>query len=246
MLWQVLGVAVLGSCLAAPRAFAQVTPTGDAEPTPANVEENAAPPAPPAPRPTSGVQLGARLGYSLPVGPFGTQADGLGSDISDQLTAVVPLAIDAGYIVGRWLYLGSSIAWAPGIAPNTPGPCQTFGVGCFRQDVQVLLDARVYMTPDARVTGWVSVDAGWELATFATTVGSSTVTATYSGPILFDGRIGFEVRSQAVAVAPYLGVAVGEFLTHGLDPSAAPVPTWIGTAAHEWITLGLRGTYGPW
>jgi hypothetical protein len=247
MLRQVIAVAVPGSCLLAVPALAQITPAGDAEPARPEGEERAAvPPAVPAPRPASGVQLGARLGYSLPVGPFGTQADRLGSDISDQLTAVVPLAIDAGYLVRPWLYLGGSIAWAPGIAPNTPGPCQTSDVRCFRQDVQVLLDARVYMAPDARVTGWVSIDAGWELATFATTVGSSTVTATYSGPVLFDARLGFEVRSQTIAVAPYLGVAVGEFLTHGLDPSSPPVPTWIGTVAHEWITLGLRGTYGPW
>jgi hypothetical protein len=190
-----------------------------------------------------GAQLGVRVGYSLPVGPLGTQADGLGSDISDQETAAVPLAIDGGYLLRRWLYLGGSFAWAPGIGPNTPGPCQSAGVHCFRQDAQLLVDARVYTAPDARVTGWVSVDVGWELATFATSVGGSTVTATYSGPILLDGRIGFEVRSRPIAVAPYLGVAVGEFVTRGLHPSP-PVPTWIGTANHEWITLGLRGSYG--
>jgi hypothetical protein len=192
-----------------------------------------------------GVQLGARLACSWPMGSFGSPAEGLASTISDQETAVVPVAVDAGYLLLRWFYLGGSLAWAPGIAPNTRGTCESSGVHCFRQDVQLLVDARLYMAPDARVTGWVSVDFGWELATFSSSVGSSTLTATYSGPVLLDGRIGFEVRAGSIAIAPYLGVAVGEFVTRGLNPSP-PVPTWIGTTNHEWITLGLRGTYGPW
>ena len=27
--------------------------------------------------------------------------------------------------------------------------------------------------------------------------------------------------------------------------ASPPVPVWIATALHEWITLGIRGTYGP-
>jgi hypothetical protein len=34
-------------------------------------------------------------------------------------------------------------------------------------------------------------------------------------------------------------------VTHGVDPSAPPTATWIGATPHEWVTLGLRGTYGP-
>jgi hypothetical protein len=53
------------------------------------------------------------------------------------------------------------------------------------------------------------------------------------------------VRSRPIAIAPYLGVAFGEYVTRGVDPASPPVPVWIGTALHEWVTLGIRGTYGP-
>lgn len=209
------------------------------------------PPAPPAPAPPAAptrlshpFQLGLRLGYSLPIGPLGTQADGLGSDISDLQTAAVPIAFDAGRLVRPWFYLGGSIAWAPGTGPSSTGStCASSGVHCFRQDLQLLADARVYLAPEARVTGWMSVDAGWELATFATSVQGTTITSTYSGPIFVDGRIGFEAPVGAMTIAPYLGVAVGEFVTRGLNPASTPVTTWIATANHEWVTLGVRGSY---
>ena len=239
----------LAAVLAASSASFSHAALAQAEPsTPAQVDEPAAPPPPPRVlHAEHGFVLGARLAYSWPVGALGTPGDGLGSYISDLETAAVPLAVDAGYLLRRWFYLGGSIAWAPGIGPNTPGPCESPGVHCFRQDVQALVDARLFFAPEAHVTGWLSVDAGWELATFASSVGGSTTTATFSGPVLFDGRIGFEVRSAPVAIGPYFGVAVGEFVTHGISPSPSPPrPTWIGTASHEWVSVGLKGTYGPW
>jgi hypothetical protein len=209
--------------------------------------EGANPAQPPTPVPPvfHRVQLGLGLGYSLPIGPLGTQADRLGSDISDLETAAVPIAIDAGYFARRWLYLGGSLVWGPGSGPHSTGStCTTPGVHCFRQDAQLLAEARVYMTPAAPTRAWVSVDVGWELATFATSVGASTLTSTYSGPILFDGRLGFEGPVGPLTIAPYLGVAVGEFVTRGLNPSSAPVGTWIATANHEWVTVGVRLAYG--
>ena len=121
------------------------------------------------------------------------------------------------------------------------------GVSCFRQDAQLRGEARFYFAPDAKVGGWLAVGAGWEVASFAQSVGSSTTTATRTGPILPDMQLGFDIRHGATAVGFYLGVSLAMYVTQGVDPSSTPVATWFEEhAVHSWITLGMRGSYGPW
>ena len=206
-------------------------------------------PAPPSPMPVSrGLQLGARLGYALPTGHMGGSAQVPSSSISDLETAIIPIGIDAGMRLSPGVYVGGTAVWAPGLAPNQTGnTCQAQGVSCFRQDAQLRGEARFYFAPQAKTGGWFALGAGWEIASFAQTVGSSTTTALRTGPILPDMQLGFDIRRSAVAVGLYLGVSVAMFVTQGLDPSPQPVPTWIDDhSVHTWITWGVRGSYGPW
>jgi hypothetical protein len=68
-----------------------------------------------------------------------------------------------------------------------------------------------------------------------------------TGPILPDVQLGFDIRQGATAVGFYFGVSLAMYLTQGVDPSSTPVATWFDEhAVHSWITLGMRGSYGPW
>ena len=231
--------------LAVPLAIAlAAAPVSSSSAQPESPSEDVAPPAAPSP-PSHGLELGAGLGYSLPIGPLGVASEGLGTHISNLETAAVPLSLEAGYLFSGWLFVGGTLSWGPAVAPNNPGPCRGAGVSCFDQDIQALAVARLYFDPRAHTTGWLGVAVGWEAATFATSASGTTRKATYTGPVMADLRLGFEVRSRPIAIAPYLGVAFGEYVTRGVDPASPPVPVWIGTALHEWVTLGIRGTYGP-
>jgi hypothetical protein len=195
---------------------------------------------------TRGLQLGLRVGYAWPTGRVGGSAGSANTSLSDLETAIVPLGVDAGFRFSPNFYLGGSAVWAPGIAANAPNPCQSAGVSCSRQDAQLRAEARLYFQPHERVTGWFAFGAGWELAAFSQTVGSSTTTATRTGPIVADLQFGFDVRRDRTAVGPYLGVSLGRFVTQGVSPASPPVPTWIDEGmTHAWITLGMRGSYGP-
>jgi hypothetical protein len=197
-------------------------------------------------RATHGLQLGLRLGYALPVGRLGGEAGNGGAYIASLETASVPVGVDVGQRVSPRLYVGGTATWGPGTNASN-GPCQTPGVSCFRQDAQLRGEVRAYLAPYGKVGWWVSAGAGWELASFAQSVGSSTVTATRTGPILPDLQLGFDIRHETVAVGFYFGITVAEFLTQGLDPAATAVSTWIPDRdVHSWITVGMRGTYGPW
>ncbi|HEX8796730.1 MAG TPA: hypothetical protein VF765_37520 [Polyangiaceae bacterium] len=209
-------------------------------------------PTPAAPEPTveptlaqRGLQLGARLGYALPTGALSNNAS-LSTPISQLETASVPIGIDAGYRLSPTAYLGGTVAWGPGIAPNAQGTCAA-GASCFRQDAQLRAEARFYFTPERRVTWWASAGAGWEVAAFSQSVNGNGVTATLTGPVLADLELGFDTRRSASAVGLYFGLSLAEFLTHGESPAATPVATWIDSPSfHAWFTLGLKGSYGPW
>ncbi len=191
-----------------------------------------------------GLQLGARLGYALPVGSLSSNSS-LSTPLSNLETASVPIGVDAGFRLSRGVYLGGTLAWGPGIAPNTKGTC-ALNASCFRQDAQLRAEARFYFTPERRVSWWASVGTGWEVAAFSESTGGNGATATLTGP-LADLELGFDSRRGAVAIGPYFGWSIAEFLTHGQSPAEAPVPTWIDDpSVHVWFTLGLRGAYGPW
>jgi hypothetical protein len=192
-----------------------------------------------------GLQLGARIGYSLPAGRLA-----LGSPppthLSDLETASVPIAIDAGFRFSPRAYLGGTIAWGPGIPPNSASTCPA-QVSCFRQNAELRLEARLYFLPEARAGWWTAIGAGWEIASFAQTYQGHTVTATFTGPVFADLQLGYEWRCRSAALGPYFGFALAEFLTEGVNPAASPVSTWIpNPGPHTWVTIGLRGSYGPW
>ncbi len=194
-----------------------------------------------------GLQLGVRLGYSLPTGSIGGDATSAGTSLSHLETAVVPIGVDAGYRLAPRLYVGGTATWGPATAAAGPNPCSAPGVSCFRQDAQVRGELRVYLAPYGKVGWWASVGAGWEFASFAQSVRGSTTTATLTGPVIPDFQLGFDIRRQATAVGFYFGLSVAEFVTQGVDPAAAPESAWISDRAiHTYVTLGMRGSYGPW
>jgi hypothetical protein len=171
----------------------------------------------------------------------------LSTRLSDLETASVPLAIEAGYRFSRSSYLGGTIEWGAGIKPNSGATCPQ-NDSCFRQDMQARFEGRLYLDPRARSGWWVGLGVGWEVATFSQSRGGVGSTRTLTGPVLADLELGVDARHDFPAIGPYLGVTFAEFLSQGLHPAGTEqVGTWIPSpGVHGWITLGLRGAWGPW
>jgi hypothetical protein len=232
-----LAFAFAAQSIASPACAAEsAAPPPDAQPDAAS--SDAAPP-------IRGWQLGARVAYALPFGPVSSgSTPGLNTRMSDLETATVPLAIDGGFRLSRAAYLGGTLVWGPGIAPNSGG-CPS-NDSCFRQTMQARVEARLY--PDPRKSGWwLAFATGWEASTFSQGRNGSSVTRTFSGPVLADLEIGVDTHRDFPAIGPYFGLGFVEYLSQGLNPAAAPVSTWIPSPGlHAWVTLGLRGTLRPW
>ncbi len=191
-----------------------------------------------------GVQLGARLGYSLPAGTLSSA--GSSTHLSNLETASVPIGIDAGYRFSHAVYVGGTLAWGPGIAPNSRSTCPA-PASCFRQDAQLRLDVRLYTHPRARGAWWFGFGTGWEVAAFSEGASGNSETATLTGPVLADLQAGFEANRSTPLISPFFGMAIAEFLTQGQNPAHGQVSTWIpDPGIHLWFTLGLRGEFGPW
>ena len=197
-------------------------------------------PAPPGA--SRGVELGARVGYAF---PMGTLTGGSGSAPLDQMeTGAVPLSVDAGYRLTPRTYLGGVFTWAPGTQPGN-GPCPSTD-SCSAQSFQIRGDARTYLGGTRYGAGWASAGLGWEVATFGERGSSQSITSTLTGPLL-DLELGYEGRPGGFTIGPYVGATMGVYVTQGIDPAAGPFSTAIHDAApHEWVTVGLRGGFGPW
>jgi hypothetical protein len=194
-----------------------------------------------------GVQLGARLGYAVPVGSLRSTAGG--TDISNLEAASVPIGVDLGVRVSPATYLGGTVSWGAGIAPNGAEACARSNVHCAEHDVQARVEARVYFAPEKKVTGWLAAGLGWEVATYAQSIaGGYSVTSTYSGPIFPDLQLGVDWRAAGgdVLFGPYVGMTIATFMTAGIDPAKTPAPTWVSSPPlHTWLTIGFHGSYGP-
>jgi hypothetical protein len=189
---------------------------------------------------TSGFQLGARLAMAHPGGPLGAGPAATTPTLDEIAQTWVPIGIDGGYRFTRAVYAGLTLAWGPLIGDQAAlcGACN------FRYDFQVKPELRVYLAPEATVGVWLSIAPGWEVLHLS--LGDSpSGDATYQGPF-GEAELGLDIRLHAFAMGPYLGAAVGGFLARSLDPEPPHEPSSFGVAAHEWFSLGVRGSYGPY
>lgn len=188
-----------------------------------------------------GFQIGARFGASFPSGNlYGGAAP---TRLDDLDGPNFPFGIDLGYRLSPRFYVGGTLTWGQGTSSSVPS-C-TAPASCFKEDTQIRLDARVYLAPHGKIGWWLGAGAGWELFGFSHTQGDSTSTATFMGPVLADVQLGFDIRKGMVAVGPFVGMAIGEFTTEALNPAFGGEPG-ITPSVHVWLSLGLRGSYGPW
>lgn len=160
--------------------------------------------------------------------------------VSDIAQTWIPIGVDGGYRVAPSAYVGLSLDWGP-LLGNDSGLCSACGL---RYDLQTRAELRLDLAPRRTVDPWFGLGAGWEVVHLS--LGSTTTSsATYQGPVLADLRFGVAFRGRRIAVGPFLGAALGTFVTRSLDPAPHGESSSVGVALHEWFMLGVRGTYGP-
>ena len=249
-------------------------PIGGA-PAPAPAPAAVAPaqqPAPPGPHPGHRFVLGARLGYSVPMGHLtgtGEVKDAMGNTtmsysgtaLSDIVSSSIPILFEAGYEVTPNIVLGLDFEYS--INNDKPGPmgCPS-GLSCSDHDIIVGLRAQYHISPGQGVDPWVGVGFGydWERYSGSGSIPDPnnpgmTIKLSYSGGfkgpeyLRLQGGVDF-LAAPTFTLGPFCSLSVVQYSssssdvgTFGDTPTPASSQDIPFTALHEALTFGVKGAF---
>jgi hypothetical protein len=216
---------VFASVVAAVSAFADPTPTG--------------------------VEVGLRSGYAIPLGQAsggGTNGD---TDLSKIYTAVIPIWVDAGYRVNPNFYIGGFFQYGIGLIPKnaldgTGIQCGQGGVSCTGSVIMLGVDAQYHLMPEGTVDPWLGIGAGYEIGNANISDQGTSAGQSFNGFQFVNFQAGADYKAMPnLGIGPFVMFSLGEYGNCSFTGAASgqgncSVPQ---KAVHEWFTFGLRGAY---
>lgn len=165
------------------------------------------------------LSFSARAGYAFPMGEAGD-----GVDLGDIVDGNIPVGLEVGFRFARALEIGGYFEY--GWAREADLVAEGVDVTTMRVGAQL----HYLLAPEAALNPYVGVGFGWtQMEADLGGLGDDTVD-------------GFDFTLQAGAqwavapsfsVGPYAALIVGQFTDDDIDDKG-----W-----HEWLQLGLRGTF---
>ena len=195
----------------------------------------------------SGLELGVRTGYSIPIGnAVGSSGGGSSSSLSDLYNGVVPIWIDAGYRFNPHWYVGAFFQYGIGLVnKGSSGLNCGSGVSCSGSDMQLGLDVHYHFTPRMAFDPWIGLGTGYEIAGVSASQGGQSLSGSLSGFEFINVQGGVDFKpSRDFGIGPFVMFALDEYGScsssgTGLSGSC----TITNTALHEWFTIGARGVF---
>jgi len=214
---------------------------------------------------SSGLALGLRLGYAIPMGKAGalaapgTTPDTKNDNLHDTISGMVPLWFDVGYRIDPALYVGAFFQYGFAFV-NKDNPSNVAcnqGVSCSAHDITFGANVHYHILPDGSFDPWLGAGLGYEMATFSEsgTVTEGTTSFNVDGSATFKGfeflilEAGGDFKpAPNFAVGPFVNFALGELTTWSSSVTVAGVSQdqsgdLVDTGLHEWLTLGVRGQF---
>ncbi len=195
----------------------------------------------------SGFELGARLGYGIPMGKLADEAD---SDLKDWSKRQIPLWLDLGYRANPNIFVGGYLSYGfASVGSGIGDICDQDGVDCSASDLRLGAQLQYHFMPGESTDAWGGLGVGWEHSSLSASAAGGDVTLSTSGFefALLQGGVDFQV-ADSVALGPFLGLTLARFSSVNCD-SDAGCGDFDGDienkAFHEWLFLGVRGAFGP-
>lgn len=188
--------------------------------------------APPA-EASTGPELGARVGYMIPLGSSVKDAS-----LGDTVSGALPLMLDAGYRFLPQLYVGlyGQFAFAFLSDKACPG-----GASCSGNDLRFGVNVHYHFTSGQPWDVWVGAGAGYEILNYKISTQAGSADGSARGLELANLQLGFDyfVEPQ-VRVGPFVGFSFGQYSSVSLNGSSGDVKD---KALHEWLSFGVRGAF---
>jgi len=221
-------------------AFAQDSAGGEAPATTTASTTTTAAPAAGAAAGGSGLELGLRLGYGLPMGD--AVRDG---KLGDVISGKIPIWVDVGYRVNPNIYVGAFFAYGiASINKDKVPECSLNGVDCSGSTMDLGVMAAYHIMPDQSFDPWVGLGVGYEIAKLSASAGGQSQSTSYSGLTFANIQVGGDYRvNNNLGIGPFVSFALGQYSSCSVDNGSCSIAD---KAMHEWLTIGVRGTYGIW
>jgi outer membrane protein W len=193
-----------------------------------------------------GFELGARLGYGIPMGdavgaPEGGEATALGDIYKSQ----IPIWIDAGYRINENIFAG--IYFAYGIAQvDSEEECDAAGADCSGSDMRFGIQGQYHISPAESMDPWFGLGIGYEIAKMKAEAAGMEATQTLSGFEFLNLQGGLDFQAaEGIGVGPFLSFSLGQYSKVKAEvPVLGEVDEDIeDKGLHEWLVLGVRGSF---
>ena len=183
-----------------------------------------------------GLELGARLGYGIPMGDSVKDAK-----MSDGVKSQIPIWIDAGYRIDDSLMAGLYFSY--GLVQLADDACPD-GVDCSASDIRVGLQGQYHLMPGEGFDPWLGLLVGYEMAKSKFEAGGVSGSGGMNGlEFGIQGGGDFPV-SEGLTVGPFLSFTMGQYSSMSADPEPAGFESSIeDKAMHQWLILGVRGSF---
>ena len=195
----------------------------------------------------TGLSVGARLGYALPVGTVAKDPflNGV-TDLSKYASGMFPFTGDVGYRLTKNFYIGGVFTF--GIVSTGSEICNGVNGGCTSSanDIRAGGILKYTFSPEKKIAPWVGVGSGYEVLNISRTVGTVTTDATVKGWEIFSAYVGVDYRAATHAtVGPVIGFSLAQYTSFSQSQSnGRSMSTDLNnTALHHWFFLGVGGKY---
>lgn len=187
----------------------------------------------PTPMPRRGFQLGIRTGVALPAGKLSEN-----TAMAALASAQIPLFLDIGAKVSRYVFLGGYGSFALGGVSDRWDRNTCRGHDCASRSAHLGAQIQIHFGSFERVNPWIGYGIGYE---WLWTSGAPETTV--HGPEYGRFMAGFDFRlSHDWGLGPFVDATIGRYTRVTADDNNGRSKTSDidDTAVHSWVTVGLR------
>ncbi len=237
-------------------------PSGGYPPPPGGPAQTAPPPEAPPATPheeDTGLALGVRLGFGLPLGNAdGESGDGLSQIISDE----VPIWIDAGYRFTPNWFVGGYFMYGLGfLGGGLTGPsigCGQGTIACSIHDVRAGVEAAYHVLPAGRLDPWFGLGIGYDwLGGSVSFVDANGMNQSFGvgdhGWEFVNIQAGLDIKKVMpnLGFGPFVAFTLSQYDTESVKANdntdtsviSSSSQSISNTSLHEWLMFGVRGEY---
>jgi hypothetical protein len=192
-----------------------------------------------------GFEGGLRTGYGI---PLGKATDVARDDLSEGISGIIPLWVDAGYRIDQSLFVGGYFQYGYGFIGDTfEEACDLDGVSCSTNSIRVGAQIHYHFAPTSPANPWIGYGFGYEWFNIDVEGPGGEATITASGFEFANFQVGLDfMAAPNFYLGPFLSFSLDQYSSLDCSGSAC-LNVEDGSiderSIHQWFVFGIRGGY---